>query len=183
MTQSGGHWHPNPQLMQQHSIPQVGVALPPIFPGPPPMPSGANAHPHCKAGFLQYNPAYNVNAGSGVSWAPGMGWAQNVPANFNPYKHGSLKMILVWRTWSLRDRDLESTRDVQGDAVPQTPWTWNSPSLLLTNGADNVTSRKAFNNRRSSQDSVRSNSTLSSYGLPQRGSQDSHNTTSTGTPV
>lgn len=95
MAQSGGHWHPNPQLMQQHSIPQgwqgtwpppAGVSLPPNFPGPPPMPPGANTHPHWKAGFWQYNPAYNMNGGHGVPWAPGMGWAQNVPANFNPHK-------------------------------------------------------------------------------------------------
>jgi hypothetical protein len=95
MAQSGGHWHPNPQLMQQHSIPQgwqgtwpppAGVSLPPNFPGPPPMPPGANTHPHWKAGFWQYNPAYNMNGGPGVPWAPGMGWAQNAPANFNPHK-------------------------------------------------------------------------------------------------
>lgn len=95
MAQSGAHWHPNPQLMQQHSVPQgwqgpwpppPGVTLPPNFPGPPPMPPGANAHPHWKAGYWQYNPAFNMNAGSGVPWAPGMGWGQNVPANFNPYK-------------------------------------------------------------------------------------------------
>ncbi|KAG1803337.1 uncharacterized protein BJ212DRAFT_1487047 [Suillus subaureus] len=206
MAQSGGHWHPNPQLMQQNSIPQgwqgtwpppAGVSLPPNFPGPPPMPPGANTHPHWKAGFWQYNPAYNMNAGSGVPWAPGMGWAQNVPANFNPYKRVPRPASpSYWRTQltdnglglenmvpARTDRDRESTRDVQGDAVPQTPWIWNPPSLLATDGADRATPTKDFNNRRSSQDSTRSNSTPTSYGPPQRGSQDSHNTTSTGTPV
>ncbi|KAG2143515.1 uncharacterized protein EDB93DRAFT_577732 [Suillus bovinus] len=207
MAQSGGHWHPNPQLMQQNSIPQgwqgtwpppAGVALPPNFPGPPPMPPGANTHPHWKAGFWQYNPTYNMNAGSGVPWAPGMGWAQNVPANFNPYKRVPRPPSpSYWKTQlsdnglglenmvpARTDRDRESTRDVQGDAVPQTPWIWNPPSLLPTSdGADRATPTRDFNNRRSSQDSIRSNSTPASYGPSQRGSQDSHNTTSAGTPV
>ncbi|KAG1744199.1 hypothetical protein EDB19DRAFT_529692 [Suillus lakei] len=206
MAQSGGHWHPNPQLMQQHSIPQgwqgtwpppAGVTLPPNFPGPPPLPSGANTHPHWKAGFWQYNPAHNMNAGSGVPWAPGMGWAQNVPANFNPHKRVprpaspsywqtrlsnnglGLENMVPART----DRDRESTRDVQGDAVAQTPWIWNPPSLLPTDGADRATPTKDFNNRRSSQDSSRSNSTPTSFGPPRRASLDSHNTTGTGTPA
>lgn len=206
MAQSGGHWHPNPQLMHQHSIPQgwqgtwpppAGVALPPNFPGPPPMPPGANTHPHWKAGFWQYNPAYNMNAGPGVPWAPGMGWVQNVPANFNPYKRVPRPASpSYWRTQltenglglenmvrARTDRDRESTRDVQGDDAPQTPWIWNPPSLLPTDGADRATPTKDFNNRRSSQDSIRSNSTPTSFGPPQRGSQDSHNTTSTGTPI
>lgn len=206
MAQSGGHWHPNPQLMQQHSIPQgwqgtwpppAGVALPPNFPGPPPMPPGANTHPHWKAGFWQYNPAYNMNAGPGVPWAPGMGWAQNVPANFNPHKRiPRPPSPSYWQTQlsdnglglenmvpARTDRDRESTRDVQGDTAPQTPWIWNPPSLLPTDGTDRATPSKDFNNRRSSQDSVRSNSTPTSYGSRHRGSQDSHNTTNTGTPV
>lgn len=207
MAQSGGHWHPNPQLMQQHSIPQgwqgtwpppAGVSLPPNFPGPPPMPPGANTHPHWKAGFWQYNPAYNMNGGHGVPWAPGMGWAQNVPANFNPHKRVPRPASPSY--WQTRltdnglglenmvparpDRDRESaTRDVQGDTAPQTPWIWNPPSLLPTDGADRATPTKDFNNRRSSQDSVRSNSTPTSHGPPRRSLQDSHNTTSTGTPV
>ncbi|KAG2120108.1 hypothetical protein BD769DRAFT_1023727 [Suillus cothurnatus] len=206
MAQSGGHWHPNPQLMQQQPIPQgwqgtwpppAGVALPPNFPGPPPMPPGANTHPHWKAGFWQYNPAYNMNAGSGVPWAPGMGWSQNVPANFNPYKRVPRPPSpSYWKTQltnnglglenmvpARTERDRESTRDVQGDAVPQTPWIWNPPSLLPADGADRATPTKDFKNRRSSQDSTRSNSTPTSYVPPQRGSQDSHNTTSTGTPI
>ncbi|KAG1884345.1 hypothetical protein F4604DRAFT_1878736 [Suillus subluteus] len=206
MAQPGGHWHPNPQLMQQHSIPQgwqgtwpppAGVALPPNFPGPPPMPPGANSHPHWKAGFWQYNPAHNMNAGPGVPWAPGMGWVQNVPANFNPYKRVPRPASpSYWRTQltenglglenmvrARTDRDRESTRDAQGDAAPQTPWIWNPPSLLPTDGADRATPTKAFRDGRGSQDSIRSNSTPTSYAPPQRGSQDSHNTTSTGTPV
>ncbi|KAG2152754.1 hypothetical protein DEU56DRAFT_775819 [Suillus clintonianus] len=206
MAQSGGHWHPNPQLMQQQAIPHgwkgtwpppAGVALPPNFPGPPPMPPGANTHPHWKAGFWQYNPAHNMNAGPGIPWAPGMGWAQNVPANFNPYKRVPRPASpSYWRTQlsdnglglqdmvpARTDRDRESTRDVQGDAVPQTPWIWNPPSLLPTDGPDRATPTKDFNNRRSSQDSSRSNSTPTSFGPPRRGSQDSHNTANTGTPV
>ncbi|KAG1839746.1 hypothetical protein DFJ58DRAFT_102853 [Suillus subalutaceus] len=190
MAQPGGHWHPNPQLMHQHSIPQgwqgtwpppAGVALPPNFPGPPPMPPGANTHPHWKAGFWQYNPAHNMNAGPGVSLGTRNGQARAIGG------HSSPKMVLVWRTWSVRgatDRDRESTRDAQGDAAPQTPWIWNPPSLLPTDGADRATPTKAFRDGRSSQDSIRSNSTPTSYGPPQqRGSQDSHNATSTGTPV
>lgn len=207
MAQPGGHWHPNPQLMQQQPIPQgwqgtwpppAGVALPPNFPGPPPMPPGANTHPHWKAGFWQYNPAYNMNgAGPGVHWAPGMGWAQNVPANFNPYKRVPRPASpSYWRTQlsenglglenmvpARTDRDRESTRDVQGDTAPQTPWIWNPPSLLSTEGTDRATPTRDFNNRRSSQDSIRSNLTPTSYGPSQRGSQDSHNTTSTSTPM
>ncbi|KAG0697908.1 hypothetical protein DFH29DRAFT_129058 [Suillus ampliporus] len=207
MAQSGGHWHPNPQLMQQHSIPQgwqgpwpppPGVALPPNFPGPPPMPPGANSHPHWKAGFWQYNPAHNMNAGHGVPWAPGMGWAQNVPANFNPYKRVPRPPSpSYWQTQlsenglglenmvpARSDRERESTRDAQGDAAPQTPWIWNPPSLLQTDGADRATPTKDFNNRRSSHDSSRSNSTPTrDYVPPRRSSHDSYNTTSTGTPI
>ncbi|OAX40820.1 hypothetical protein K503DRAFT_864338 [Rhizopogon vinicolor AM-OR11-026] len=203
MAQSAGHWHPNPQLMQQHSIPQgwqgpwpppAGVTLPPNFPGPPPMPTGANAHPHWKAGFWQYNPAHNINAGSGVPWAPGMGWAQNVPANFNPYKRIPRQPSpSYWQTQlsenglglegmvpARTDRDREASIDAQGDAVPQTPWIWNPPSLTQTEG-DRATPTRDFNNRRSSQDSSRSNSTPTrDYGpSSRRGSQDSHSSTPT----
>jgi hypothetical protein len=83
------------------------------------------------------------------------------------------------------DRERESSRDAQGDADPQTPWIWNPPSLTQTEG-DRATPTRDFNNRRSSQDSSRSNSTPTrEYGpSPRRDSQDSYNgATTTGTPV
>ena len=86
-------WHPNPQLMQppQQAPPPQGwtgswppggnVAFPPGYPGPPPLPGGAVAHPSWNAGYWQYNPLAMQN--SQQPWAPGVGW---VPPNFNPYK-------------------------------------------------------------------------------------------------
>ncbi|KAG1785301.1 uncharacterized protein HD556DRAFT_1531647 [Suillus plorans] len=104
MAQSGRHWHPNPQLMQQHSMPQgwqgtwpppAGVALPPNFPGPPSMPPGANTHPHWKAGFWQYKPTSNMNgAGPGVYWATGMSASPVLQARATG-GHSSPKMVLV----------------------------------------------------------------------------------------
>ena len=87
-------WHPNPQLMQpqQHAPPPQGwtgswppggnFALPPGYPGPPPMPGGAVAHPRWNAGIWQYNPHANMQNPQ-QPWAPGVGW---FPPNFNPYK-------------------------------------------------------------------------------------------------
>ncbi|KAG1839754.1 hypothetical protein DFJ58DRAFT_748933 [Suillus subalutaceus] len=64
-----------------------------------PMPPGVNTHPHWKAGSWQYNLAYNMNAGSSVPWAPGIGRAQNVPANFNPYKRIPYQTRATGRHW------------------------------------------------------------------------------------
>lgn len=87
-------WHPNPQLMQptQQAPPPQGwtgswppggnVAFPPGYPGPPPVPGGAAAHPRWNAGFWQYNPLANIQNAQ-QPWAPGVGW---FPPNFNPYK-------------------------------------------------------------------------------------------------
>ncbi|KAG1794447.1 uncharacterized protein HD556DRAFT_1308144 [Suillus plorans] len=62
---------------------------------------------HWKAGFWQYNTAYNMNgAGPGVHWAPSMGWAQNVPANFNPYKRVPRPASPSYRRTQLTDNGL-----------------------------------------------------------------------------
>ncbi|KAH7924699.1 hypothetical protein BV22DRAFT_1195719 [Leucogyrophana mollusca] len=192
-TQQQQHWHPNPSLMQQHPMPQgwqgtwppgSNVAFPPGFPGPPPIPAGANVqHPQWKSGYWQYNP--NVQ-GAPMPWAPGMGWG--VPqANYNPYKRiPRPPSPSYWKT-KLTDNGLglegmvpRAEREPRpaddspdGDAVPQTPWIWNPPSLLESS-ADRATPTRDFNNRRSSQDSTRQASTPTrDYGT-RRSSQDSH---------
>ena len=87
-------WHPNPQLMQpqQQAPPPQGwtdswppggnVVFPPGYPGPPPIPGEAAAHPRWNAGYWQYNPLANMQ-NQQQPWAPGVGW---FPLNFNPYK-------------------------------------------------------------------------------------------------
>lgn len=87
-------WHPNPQLMQppQQAPPPQGwtgswppggnVPFPPGYPGPPPVPGGAMAHPRWDAGYWQYNPLGNMQNPQ-QPWAPAVGWNQ---PNFNPYK-------------------------------------------------------------------------------------------------
>ncbi|KAH7910342.1 hypothetical protein BJ138DRAFT_1101929 [Hygrophoropsis aurantiaca] len=176
-------WHPNPSLMQQqqqqhpHPMPQgwqgtwppaSNVAFPPGYPGPPPPPAGASAqHPQWQAGWWQYNP--NSQGSAPMPWAPGMGWGPKV--NYNPYKR--IPKPASPSYWETRlsdnglglegmvprtEREPRPSEDRDGDAVPQTPWIWNPPSLLEAN-ADRATPTRDFKNRRSSQDSTRQGST------------------------
>ncbi|KAF9220745.1 hypothetical protein BS17DRAFT_786445 [Gyrodon lividus] len=186
-------WHPNPQLMQpppqpQQQVPPAGwtgswppggnVAFPPGYPGPPPMPTGAVAHPSWNAGFWQYNPHASMQNAQ-QPWAPGMGW---FPPNYNPYKRVPRPPSpSYWKT-KLTDNGLglegmvkrKEPSDQNGEE-PGTPWIWNPPSLLES--GDRATPTRDFNPRRtgSLDSSTRSTSTptrdhgQSSRGPPQDG--------------
>ncbi|KIJ63746.1 hypothetical protein HYDPIDRAFT_168216 [Hydnomerulius pinastri MD-312] len=218
-SQTAKGWHPNPQLMQ-HTPPQApqqappagwtgswppgsNVAFPPGYPGPPPMPAGAGAHPGWNAGFWQYNPQANMQNAQ-QPWAPGMGWA--FPANYNPYKRiprpaspsywqtklsdNGLGLEGMVKRWGLRGAFRREPEERDGD-TPQTPWIWSPPSLLES--GDRATPTRDFNPRRtgSLDSSTRSMSTPTrDYGgtsrRPSQDDQSAHaysQTRERGTPV
>ncbi|KAF8552483.1 hypothetical protein OG21DRAFT_117472 [Imleria badia] len=154
-------WHPNPQLMQppQQAPPPQGwigswppggnVAFPPGYPGPPPAPGDAAAHPRWNAGFWQYNPLANMQNAQ-QPWAPGVGW---FPPNYNPYKRIPKPPSPSYWNTKLTDNGLglegmvkrKEPSELNGEE-PHTPWIWNPASLLET--GDRATPTRDFNPRR-----------------------------------
>ncbi|KAF9240474.1 hypothetical protein BU15DRAFT_87678 [Melanogaster broomeanus] len=190
-SQTAQGWHPNPQLMQPppQQVPPTGwtgswppggnVAFPPGYPGPPPMPTGAGAHPRWNAGFWQFNPHANMHSAQ-QPWAPGMGWFP--PPNYNPYKRVPRPPSPSYWNTKLTDNglDLKAWKDPSeyNGEEPRTPWIWNPPSLLES--GDRATPTRDFNPRRtgSLDSSTRSTSTPTrDYGQSSRGpSQDGPST-------
>lgn len=99
--------HAPPAGWQGHWPPPANTAMPPGFPGPPPVPQGVPVPQSTwQAGFWQYNPTgvrghnpFNTNhqsnapaGGHGGPWAPSNHWAQAAAQqqqqgqNINPYK-------------------------------------------------------------------------------------------------